>query len=502
MPTWQPSDRDLLRVFDEQNPWHHTGLVPEALARSSERPLAASLWQTLERQQPRRFQLVLGPRRVGKSTVMYQIVRHLLRAGVDRERLWWLRLDHPLLMQEPLGDLVRRIVDENPGPADLYLFLDELVYAKDWDLWLKTFYDDQWPVRIVASSSATAALADRRHESGVGRWANQYLLPYQFTEFLDLVGAGVKLAPQPDLEEALLAVGHLRLDHVALAEQRTKLMLVGGFPELLTQAKLTEADDPTRLLESQQTLKADAVERAIYKDIPQSFGIADTMLLERLLYVLAGQVGGLLSPKNICGELDGMSTPTFTRYLSYLEQAFLVFTLPNYSGREMSVQKRGKKLYFADGAIRNAALQRGIAPLTNAPELGLLTENLVATNLSSLARQSDVRLLHWRDARDEVDIIYDHPTAPLAFEIGLSPSHSLSGLRALAARYPRFGGRCWLVAPGVAFRSPIASDSGVGTISLDAFLLAVGRQTEAALALRLGAAPVSAQPAEPTLFDQ
>lgn len=502
MATWRPGTADLQRVFDEQNPWHHTGSVPTALARPSERPLAKALWQATQRNEPRRFQLVLGPRRVGKSTVMYQTVRHLLDVGVDRDRLWWLRLDHPVLMQEPLGDLVRRIVDEHGAGGELYLFLDELVYAKDWDRWLKTFYDDNWPVRIVATSSASAALADRRHESGVGRWTNQYLLPYQFTEYLDLVEVEFGLDAPPDLDQGIRAAGHLRIEHLDLDTQRTKLMLVGGFPELLTQARLTgSADNPTRLLESQQTLRADAVERAIYKDIPQSFGIADTMLLERLLYVLAGQIAGLVSPKNICAELDGMSTPTFGRYLSYLEQAFLVFTLPNYSGREVNVQKRGRKLYFADGAIRNAALQRGIAPLADLGELGLLTENMVAANLHALGQQTGVRLFHWRDGRHEVDLVYDHPTAPLAFEIGSSPSHALSGLRAIIDRYPRFEDRCWLVAPGATFRAPESSSSGIGTISLDAFLLAVGRLSEAALAVRLGGGAGSAPTGPSRLFE-
>lgn len=488
MATWKPKAADLQRVFDEQNPWHRTGEVPQALARPTERPLGKTLWRATQRDHPRRYQLVLGPRRVGKSTVMYQTVKHLLDAGVDRDRLWWLRLDHPVLMQEPLGDLVRRIVDEHGRPdEELYLFLDELVYAKDWDRWLKTFYDDQWPVRIVATSSATAALADRRHESGVGRWTNQYLLPYQFTEFLDLLGVDVDLTASADLDATMRAAGQRHLDHLGLDVQRANLILVGGFPELLTQTHLAlEADDPTKLLESQQTLRADAVERAVYKDIPQAFGIGDTMLLERLLYVLARQIAGLLSPTNICGELDGMSAPTFGRYLSYLEQAFLVFTLPNYSGREVNVQKRGRKLYFADGAIRNAALQRGIAPLSDTTELGLLTENLVAANLHALAQQADVRLFHWRQKQQEVDLVYDHPTAPLAFEIGRSPSHPLAGLRALSDCHPRFAGRCWLVAPGARFRPPEASDFGVGAIDLDAFLLAVGRLSEAALAIRLG----------------
>ena len=98
------------------------------------------------------------------------------------------------------------------------------------------------------------------------------------------------------------------------------------------------------------------MEQAVYKDIPQSFGIENPMMLERLLYVLAGQFTGVLSPRNLCQELDGMAAPTLDRYLSYLERTFLVFRLTNYAGNEGQIQKRGRKLYFLDGAIRNAAL--------------------------------------------------------------------------------------------------------------------------------------------------
>lgn len=489
LATWRPQPEDLQRVFDEQNPWQRAGLVPTTLARPVERPLAAQLWQLLLRDDPHRFQLVLGPRRVGKTTALYQTVRHLIQAGVAPTRIWWLRLDHPLLLQESLGDLVRAVLatSEASVEAPLYLMLDELVYTNQWDLWLKTFFDDQWPLRIAATSSATAALRERRLESGVGRWSEQHLTPYLFTEFLDLVShsSGVEVGDSLAATLALLPHG-LRAEQ-GLTTWRRLFMLVGGFPELLTAARdHPEDDESSRLLESQQVLRSDAVERAIYKDIPQSFGVDNPMMLERLLYVLAAQVTGILSPSNICSDL-GLSQPTFDRYLSYLEQAFLVFTLPNFSGRESAVQKRGRKLYFVDGAIRNAALQRGLAPLDNPVELGALLENLVAATLRSLALHAGVRLHHWRDGRYEVDLVFDQPDQPLAFEIGASPAHSRAGIEAFMERHPRFKGRCYLVSPQAAVSQPGSNSAGVGTLPLDVFLLAVGAQAEKALARNLQA---------------
>lgn len=490
LPVWRPQPEDLQRVFDEQNPWQRTGDVPATLARPIERPLAKLLWQRLRDDDPHRFQLVLGPRRVGKTTALYQTVRHLIAEGVAPSRIWWLRLDHPLLLQENLGDLVRAVLDASHASPDapVFLMLDELVYTDRWDLWLKTFFDEQWPVRIAATSSATAALRERRLESGVGRWSEQHLTPYLFTEFLALVEKGRPVEVGDTLGDSLARLHHGQRADQDLAGWRRLFMLVGGFPELLTAARdRPDEDEPSRLLESQQVLRADAVERAIYKDIPQSFGVDNPMMLERLLYVLAAQITGLLSPSNICSEL-GLSQPTFDRYLSYLEQAFLVFTLPNYSGREATVQKRGRKLYFVDGAIRNAALQRGLAPLDNPTELGVLLENLVAATVRSLALHTGVRLHHWRDGKHEVDLIFDHPDQPLAFEIGSSPDHPRAGIMALHERHPRFRGRCYVVAPQASVTQPDATATGIGTLPLDLFLQVVGAQAEAALAASLGAA--------------
>ncbi len=488
----------------EQNPWHDSGEVSDAWAQSSERPLAKHLPGRLQNDVPHRFQLILGPRRVGKTTSMYQTVRRLLRAGVPKRRLWWLRLDHPLLMQIDLGELVRYVMGAtNPTAADpLFLFFDELTYADKWFLWLKNFYDQGWPLRIAATSSSTAALRDRRLESGVGRWEEQYLAPYLFPEFLELIepragpltGREVIVRPLDiptgdSLADTIEACIRADIDVSRLVELRQKFLLTGGFPELLKllipSTDRPAEDQATLLLRSQRTLRSDAVERAVYKDIPQVFGVDSPMMLERLLYTLAGQVTGVLSPQAICKELAGMSQPTFSRYLSYLERAFLVFLLPNYSPNEASVQKRGRKLYFMDAAVRNAALQRGLAPLDNPIEMGLLIENMAATHLQALSEQSQDRLYYWRDKNEEVDFILDHPNKPLAFEIGLSGSHHRKGLQAFAARFARFKKHCFLVAPGLRATQPEDNRDKVGTLPLDLFLLAVGAQAEKELANRL-----------------
>ena len=499
----QSSPEDLQRVIHEQNPWWRHGKVPGPLAPPVERPLAQLLWRRLLEDDPRRYQLILGPRRVGKTTVLYQTVAHLLDKGVDSSRIWWFRLDHPILLREELGDLLLFAVESSGATPDrpVYLMLDELVYADSWDTWLKSFYDDQWPVKIAATSSAAAALHKGRVESGVGRWEEQHLTPYSLTEYLELAAVQQEILAEGDhipwedmaretLASSVRAMPSGPQRFTGWSDYRHRLMLTGGFPELLDFA--TQGSDEGHaysegdlLLISQQVLRSDAVERAVYKDIPQSFGVGNPMMLERLLYVLADQVTGLLSPTNICSDL-GIATPTFDRYLSYLEQAFMVFTLPNYSASEAKVQRRGRKLYFIDGAVRNAALQRGLAPLDDSAEMGLLLENLVAASLRTLAVHNGVRLYHWRDGDREVDLIYDDPENPLAFEIASSPRHGRGGLNSFAVRNKRFRGNCYLVAPNARVNHPHPDSTDAGTLPLDDLLVAIGVQAHQAMKRRLG----------------
>ena len=228
---------------------------------------------------------------------------------------------------------------------------------------------------------------------------------------------------------------------------------------------------------AQQTLRSDAIERAVYKDIPQSYRIDSPLTLERFLYVLAGQVTGLLSLKGISQDISQVSVQTLDRYLSYLTQTYLVFTLLNYDNNERGTQRRQKKAYFVDIAVRNAALQKDHI-VRDATEIGKLYENLVASHLYHLGKQCGIRLYHWRRGKYEVDFIYDDPVQPLAFEIGASKTHSRSGLKKFLQENPRFCNGIYYIAPGLKFLSPKESQSGIGELSLDLLLISTGLQQE------------------------
>ncbi len=555
-------------IIAEQNPWWKDHSVPDYFAPSTERPLARHLWKYILSASLKRHLIILGQRRVGKTTVMYQTVRHLLSNQIPSDKIQWVRLDHPLIMPLDLGSIVKeamklaRATKEQP----LYLFLDELVYAEDWDKWLKTFYDEHWPVHIIASSSATAAL-QKGKESGVGRWEEFYLTPYLLTELLQLYNKNIKFPAYKKKQCLNNTIKSLSksLPHTQLnfENERKLLMSLGGFPEFLSgkkrekekflesirkefEKKLSKIEKVEKRLQNnktefmkmnlidklpeiktmkkdiftmekeifvlkkniisefqkkrmdiqfvkednyfhkvQQKLRSDAIERAIYKDIPQSYRIDSPLTLERLLYVLAGQVTGLLSLTGISQDIPQASVHTLDRYLNYLVQTYLVFTLSNYDKNERNVQKRQRKVYFVDIAIRNAALQKDHI-FKNLIEIGRLQENLVASHLYHLGTQCEIRLYHWKRGKHEVDFIYDDPVYPMAFEIGTSKKHSRSGLKKFLQENPKFQKGCYYVAPNLQFLSAEDSESGVGDLPLDLLLLATGLQQDKALSLLLG----------------
>ena len=240
--------------------------------------------------------------------------------------------------------------------------------------------------------------------------------------------------------------------------------------------------------QSQKTLRSDAIERAIYKDITQSYRIDNSMALEKLLYILAGQITKLLSLTGISKDISNITVQTLERYLSYLIESYLVFTLLNYAENEGRAQRRGRKVYFVDGAIRNSALHKTENEIFNDPvELGPLQENLVAAHLRALGEQSNVRLYHWRWKNHEVDFIYDDHSCPLALEIGSSFKHKRVSLKEFLKKHPKFHGGCYYVAPGINFSSAEAGEAGIGQMPLDLLLLAAGIQQKEALKARLSA---------------
>lgn len=132
--------------------------------------------------------------------------------------------------------------------------------------------------------------------------------------------------------------------------------------------------------------------------------------------------------------------------------------------------------------------------------MGVLLENLAAAALHSYALHAGLRLHHWKHGKHEVDLVLDHPTHPLAMEIGSSTRHSTKGLEVFVQEHPRFAGRAYLVTPQSPVRPAAQAAWGIGSLPFDTFVLAVGRQAEQALRTSLAASGDGGSTAAERLF--
>jgi predicted AAA+ superfamily ATPase len=363
----------------------------------------------------RRAVLLSGPRRVGKTTVLLQLVDALLEEGQAPESILYLSLDHPALKMATLPDLLRLYRERvHPADKDATLLLDEVQYASDWDLHIKQLVDHSPCYRIVATGSSSMEHRRRLAESGVGRWVRVPMPPLSFFEFLRIRGeADVDVTR--DLRPSDL-FDMSELEQARVAEKLRPLMplfqrylLFGGFPE-------TARLDDVALC--QRLLREDVVERALKRDVVATLGARSAEDLEKLFLYLCIHTGGILAVQT-CATALGVSTPTVGAYLDALEEANLIYRLAPIALGGKKVLKARNKVYLVDAALRNAMLLKGEEVLADPQDMGLLAETVVLRHLYTYHYWDTPRLAYWRDARSgrEVDIIVRSPRYVIPVEV-------------------------------------------------------------------------------------
>ena len=103
----------------------------------------------------RRTVVLTGTRRVGKTTIQYQMIEALLQSGVPPQKIVFISMDHPMLKLSAMNEILECYHENIYPDQDVYYFFDEIQYAQDWDKWLKAIYDMQPDTKMVATGSAS-----------------------------------------------------------------------------------------------------------------------------------------------------------------------------------------------------------------------------------------------------------------------------------------------------------------------------------------------------------
>ena len=249
--------------------------------------------------------IITGVRRCGKSTFVHQLMK-------KQKKAYYLNLEDPRLKGFDLSDFnkVEEIVKELYGESGVYFF-DEIQNITEWERFIRYLVDKK--ERVVVTGSNASILSRELGTKLTGRHLNYEMFPFSFKEFLDAKDASNSI------------------------ESFRDYLYKGGFPEFL---KKDEATILHRLLSD-----------IVIKDIAIRFNIRNTEMLTKIAIFLISNVGKEFSYNSIKKMLSIKSVQSVIDYVSFFEDAYLVFTVPRFSYSFKQQQINSKKIYAIDNGF-------------------------------------------------------------------------------------------------------------------------------------------------------
>jgi predicted AAA+ superfamily ATPase len=350
--------------LEEFNQWWLSGRVDPDLALPFKRDNYAEISKAIAN----RFVIALvGLRRTGKSTTMYQIIDALLKQNVDGANLLFFSFDEETAGLGEVIDLYRDIHGKDFRSERVYVFLDEVQKCAGWENELKKYYDLYPKIKFIVSGSESLFIRKKTKETLAGRLFEFTFATFSFGEYLRFNSIGEKEGRYETKIRPLFI----------------NFLEKGGFPESFSMTSDKEFKEYIRAL---------VVDKILYKDIPKTFGIDDPDLLRALLETIATNPGIYIDYLSLSRQF-GKDRRVIKSYISYLEQSFLIRILNNYRKNNVSSLRKRKRAYPVD-----SALIRLYKPTFDRSFFGRIVES-VAINASSAS-------YFWRNGI-EVDMIRD-----------------------------------------------------------------------------------------------
>mgnify|MGYP003287359926 CR=1 FL=1 len=288
-------DTQIKQLLYQYNPWWNNNAIDEELP-STHRSAYKDTLDIIKSTDVRRFVVLSGARRIGKTTVMKQVISHLLSEGVVPQHIFYLSFDNPLCKLVGFQRILAEYDAMVPREKQKYFFLDEIQYVQDWSLWLKTLYDTRPNLNLTATGSASPCIEKGVADSGVGRWRVLRMPTLTFREYCDIEQNHLhndislytleELSAMPSEEFSMLM---FRVGDMQAAWNR--YIALGGFPELLRVSTLARA---------QMLLREDVADKVLKRDIPSLFDVRNSLQLEKIFLYLCLHSGALLK---FCGIL-------------------------------------------------------------------------------------------------------------------------------------------------------------------------------------------------------
>ena len=312
-----------LTELEKFNTWWTTGTIRPELVQDYKRDAFSSILKYMDK---KLIIMLYGLRRMGKTTIMYQIISELLKVHKSMYVLYFSFDDYTYSIKDILNGYQEMVLNDTFDniKENLYIFFDEIQKVPDWENQIKIYYDLYPTIKFILSGSASVSLRRKSNESLAGRIISLYIEPLSFNEFLEMNNyEREKIRRNPDMYKR------------ELIPMLQKYMKYGTFPEL------AQNDDEDY---AKMYIKESVIDRIIYRDIENEFKINDTNLVRALMKLIVNKPGLTLNFKAISENL-GKDQRTISNYFEYLELGFLIKMIYNYRVNDYISLRKLKKCY-------------------------------------------------------------------------------------------------------------------------------------------------------------
>jgi predicted AAA+ superfamily ATPase len=377
------------------NPWWLTGKIADDYHAMKHRPYTDMFYPLVADKELRRAVILMGPRRVGKTVMIFHTIERLIQKGVDPQKIIYLSIDTPVyngISLEELFSMAREVLKQSDNYTGFYVFYDEIQYLKEWEVHLKSLVDSYRKVKFVASGSAAAALKIKSNESGAGRFTDFMLPPLTFYEYITLQRLDRLIVQSKDPG----IIGPFdTIDINELNRHFIEYINYGGYPEVVFSEKIRANPG--------QYIRHDIIDKVLLRDLPGLYGISDTQELNRLFVYMAWRSGSEFSYESMSQDA-GIKKETLKRYIDYFEAAFLIKIVHKTDQNAKRMQRATAfKIYLTNPSLRCALF----SPIEDPDDrMGEMVETALFSQFIQ-GGKNDIYYANWTEgrARGEVDMV-------------------------------------------------------------------------------------------------
>jgi len=343
---------------------------------------------------------LIGLRRVGKSSLLFSHIQNSLKQNkINPQDI--LYFDFEENKKEDLEEIIetyfKEILEKSIHDIQkrVYIILDEIQYAKNWNSILKKYYDQNQNLKFLITGSSSLFIKTKSRESLAGRIYTFHIQPLYFHEYLNFINFQhqikrinlTKITPQTIKKNQKFH--NLFKDDIL--KNFYKYIIQGEFPEIVHE------DNKQIVISYTQD---SVLDKALYQDIPLLFKITKQEELAEFFTIMARELGTLQEWDRLSKKIQ-INKNSLTKYIHALENAYLINICKKYTKSFRGQQIAPKKIIFESiNLVLNLIKYRKNDPFFR-DMIGFICENYIYNRL----KKDFENIYYFNDGKKEVDFI-------------------------------------------------------------------------------------------------